>query len=268
MVSGTAEMHFHHVHFNTVDPEADMAFFEKFFDAKTETFCNDAAGLPATRATKTDRAWFLYTKVATPPDDRLNAYMEHIGWLNQMPEPEYQRQRELGIMFDEEGRAQCPEAASGMSSCALPGLGTPYYYYTEVPNGTRVEVALGPGPATSGFGHVHFVGGEDLTFFSKVSDGKNDAAMNNAIDGVNHINSLLDESILDGEMIMDSRDKPLGHLAYSTTDLEAAKTRIMSMGIEIAEDISMKAEYGFRSFFVRAPKGSWLEIVEDSRFQP
>lgn len=90
---------------------------------------------------------------------------------------------------------------------------------------------------------------------------------NRAIDQVNHINSLLDESILDDEMVVDSRDKPLGHLAYSTTDLELAKSRITSMGIGIAEDISMKDEYGFRSFFVRAPKGTWLEIVEDARFQ-
>jgi hypothetical protein len=265
-ISGTPEMHFHHVHFNTADPEADMAFFDKFFNAKAETFCSDATGKPTTRATRTERGWFLYQKVAMPPDDRMNTYMEHIGWINAMPEPEFQRQRSLGIMFDEEGRAQCPEAASGMAACALPGLGTPYYYYTEVPNGTRVEVALGPGPATSGFGHVHFVMGEDLDFFGKVSDGKNVGA-NRAIDDVNHINSLLDESILDDETVVDSRDKPLGHLAYSTTELEAARTRIMSMGIAIAEDISMKDEYGFRSFFVRAPKGTWLEIVEDTHFQ-
>jgi len=266
MVTGTPEMHFHHVHFNTANPEADMAFFEKFFNAKAETFCSDAAGMPATRATKTDRAWFLYTKVATPPDDKMNTYMEHIGWISSMPEMEFQRQRGLGITFDEAGRAQCPEAAMGMSSCVLPGLGTPYFYYTEVPNGTRVEVALGPGPATSGFGHVHFVMGEDLTFFSTVSDGQHMGA-NNAIDNVNHINSLLQETILDGEMVVDSRDKPLAHLAYSTTDLAAAKARIMSKGIQIAEDISMKEEYGFRSFFVRSPKGTWVEIVEDSRFQ-
>ena len=265
-VSGTPEMHFHHVHFNTADPEADMAFFEKFFNAKAETFCSDAGGKPAMRATRTERGWFLYNKVATPPDDRMNTYMEHIGWITAMPEPEYQRQRGLGIMFDEEGRAQCPEAAMGKSSCPLPGLGTPYYYYTEVPNGARVEVALGPGPATSGFGHVHFVIGEDLDFFNKVSDGKHVGA-NRAIDDVNHINSLLMEDILSSEMVVDSKDKPIGHLAYSTTDLAAAKTRIMSLGIEIAEDISMKDEYGFRSFFVRAPKGTWLEIVEDSRFQ-
>ena len=266
-VAGTPEMHFHHVHFNTADPEADIGFFEKFFNAKPETFCSDEAGKPVTRATKTERGWFLYNKVATPPDDRMNTYMEHIGWVQSMPGPEFERQRSLGIMFDEAGRAQCPEAAMGMGPCVLPGLGTPYYYYTEVPNGARVEVALGPGPATSGFGHVHFVIGEDLDFFNKVSDGKNVGA-NRAIDEVNHINSLLDESILAQEMVVDSRDKPIGHLAYSTTDLEAAKTRIMSMGITIAEDISVKEEYGFRSFFVRAPKGSWLEIVEDSRFQP
>jgi catechol 2,3-dioxygenase-like lactoylglutathione lyase family enzyme len=144
------------------------------------------------------------------------------------------------------------------------GLG-PYYFYVQAPSGARVEIAIGPGPATSGFGHVHFIQGDDLMFFETVSNGAYDGM---AIDMVNHINTSLTEDLLANESVVDTRGKPIDHIAYSTADLEAAKERIEGAGIEIAEDISMKPEYGFRSFFVRTEKGSWLEIVEDSPFAP
>jgi hypothetical protein len=262
-VSGTEEVHFHHVHFNTVDPEADLMFFEKFFDAPAVTFCNDESGSPRTRATRTERGWFLYTKVAEAPDPRLNTYLEHVGWVHPMPAQELMRQVELGISLYPEGRYQCPEAAMGVMACPVGPL-EEYFYYTQAPSGARVEVALGPGPAMMGFGHVHFIMGEDLMFFTTVSDGAFTAG---AIDDVNHINASLTEDLLATEMVVDTRGKPIDHIAYSTTDLEGAKSRIEEAGIAIAEDISWKPEYGFRSFFVRSPKGTWLEIVEDKRFE-
>lgn len=262
-VSGTAEMHFHHVHFNTVDPEQDLMFFEKFFGAPPVTFCQDAAGAKQTRATRTERGWFLYTQVDQAPDPALNTYLEHVGWVHPMPGEELMRHVDLGITLYPEGRFQCPEAASGVMACPVSTL-LNYFYYVQAPSGARVEVALGPGPAMSGFGHVHFIMGEDLTFFETVSDG---AFTEGAIDMVNHINAALTEDLLASEMVVDTRGKPIDHIAYSTTDLEAAKARIEAAGIAIGEDISFKDEYGFRSFFVRSPKGTWLELVEDSRFE-
>jgi len=262
-VSGTPEAHFHHVHFNTADPEQDLMFFEKFFDAPPVTFCEGAAGERTTRATRTERGWFLYTKVDEAPDPALNTYLEHVGWVHPMPAEELMRHVSLGITLYPEGRFQCPEAASGVMPCPVSTL-LNYFYYVQAPSGARVEVALGPGPAPSGFGHVHFIMGEDLTFFETVSDG---AFTGGAIDMVNHINASLTEDLLATETVVDTRGKPIDHIAYSTTDLEAAKARIEAAGIAIAEDISFKDEYGFRSFFVRTPKGTWLEMVEDSRFE-
>jgi catechol 2,3-dioxygenase-like lactoylglutathione lyase family enzyme len=226
-------------------------------------FCDDASGTTLTRATHTERGWFLYTKVDEAPDPRLNTYLEHVGWVHPMPAQELIRQVGLGITLYPEGRFQCPEAATGMMACPVGSL-EDYYYYTQAPSGARVEVALGPGPAMMGFGHVHFIMGEDLTFFATVSDG---AFMNGAIDMVNHIDLSLMEDLLATETVVDTRGKPIDHIAYSTTDLEAAKARIEAAGIAIAEDISFKREYGFRSFFVRTPKGTWLEMVEDKRFE-
>jgi hypothetical protein len=67
-------------------------------------------------------------------------------------------------------------------------------------------------------------------------------------------------------MITETRGKPIDHIGYSTTDLEGERQRIMDEGIRIEEDIAFKPELGFRSFFVKSPKGIWVELLEDTRF--
>lgn len=257
-VMGSAGVHFHHVHFNTTDPSADLAFYEKYFSAKAVEFCKDDAGA-VTKATKTERGWFLYTKVPVAPDPRLNTYLEHIGWIHQDPTSELKRLVAAGAPRYPVGRAQCQTAFDGTAPCAA------YWFYLQAPSGARVEVALGPGPATMGFGHLHMIGGVDYPFFEMVTGG---AFKNKVIDNVNHTDAALAESTLAMEMVVDTKGKPIDHVAYSTLDLEAEKERIEKAGIKIEEDISFKPEYGFRSFFVKSAKGIWIEMVEDAPFVP
>lgn len=260
-VEGPAGVYFHHIHYNTTDPEADLAFYEKHFDVPAIDFCTRPGGGAPTRATRTDRGYFLYTKVASPPDPTLNAYLEHVGWLHQDPAAELQRQVMLGAPLwpANPERGQCETAASGTQPC------NDYWFYMQAPSGARVEVALGPGPATTGFGHIHLIMGEDLTYFETITNGR---FANGAIDMVNLTDVLEDESYLDGEMVTDTRGKPIDHFAYSTANLEAERDRIKAAGIEITEDISFKPEYGFRSFFMKSSKGIWVEMVEDTAFAP
>lgn len=250
-------IHFHHVHFNTVDPSKDLEFYDKYFGATPEPFCMDKDKKTVTQATKTERGWFLYTRVDTPPDMKLNTYLEHIGWIHQDPAGELQRLVALGAPRYPVGRAQCDTAFEGTAPCL------DYWFYLVAPSGARVEVALGPGPATMGYGHVHLVMGEDYSFFEKVTNG---AMKDQVIDGVNHTDAALLESVLMGEMIVDTKGKPIDHIGYSTSNLEMERDRIKAAGIAIAEDISFKPEFGFRSFFVESPKGTWVELVEDSKF--
>ena len=259
-------MHFHHVHFNSPDPDAALDFFERFLGAPPVDFCSAQEGNGVTRATKTQRGYFLYTQVAQAPDPRLNTYLEHVGWIHPQPNEELARLVDLGVMLWPEGRAQCADAAMGVQACAPMAFPTlPYWFYLQAPSGARIEVALGPGPATEGFGHVHLIQGVDLTFFETVTGG---AYADGAIDMVNHTDVSLTEEVLAGEDVVDTRGRPIDHLGYSTTDLDAEKARIEAAGIEIAEDISFKPAFGFRSFFVRSPKGIWLEILEDTPFTP
>jgi hypothetical protein len=259
MVTGDATLHFHHVHFNTVHADQDLELFEKLFGTETIEWCKDKQTGAATWATKTDRGYFLYSEVAVAPDPTLNTYLEHVGWLHPNPNMELLRLVALDAPLYPAIRAQCPEAAMGQIACGFGG----YWFYLQAPSGARIEVALGPGPATSGFGHVHMIMGADLTWLETVTNG---AFRDGAIDMVNHTDVSLEESILANEMVVETRGKPIDHIAYSTTALEAERDRLLAAGIALAEDITYKPSFGFRSFFLKDVKGIWYEIVEDSAF--
>lgn len=62
--------------------------------------------------------------------------------------------------------------------------------------------------------------------------------------------------------------RSIEHLGYSTINLDTEKARILAAGLTLAEDISFKPEYGFRSFFVKSEKGVWIEMVEDTPLAP
>src|SRR5262249_3068636 len=156
-----------------------------------------------TQATLTDRGYFLYTRVATAPDPTLNTYLEHTGWIHPDPAAELQRLVNLGAPRFPVGRFQCESAFNGAAPCSN------YWLCLLAPTGARIDVALGPGPATMGFGHLHFIMGEDYSFYEKVSDG---AFRNKAIDMVNHTDASLQESVLASEMVVETRGKPIDHI--------------------------------------------------------
>jgi predicted enzyme related to lactoylglutathione lyase len=258
MVSGEARLHFHHVHFNSTAPAADIEFYVKYFDVKAIDFCMDGSGV-ATPAVQTDRGYLLFTTVAAAPDKGLNTYLEHVGWANQNPTTELRRQMMLGVQLWPPGDfRQCEEVAQGMSCQGI-------FYYVEPPNGARIEVSSTPGPSTSGFAHLH-LNGEFPDFYARVlGEALQTTSGTTNIDGVNLTN--INRQTVMPENAVDSKGKPIDHLGFSTGDIDGTLARIMGEGIEIAEPLSFKPEYGFRSFMVKSPEGVWLEIVEDSPFQ-
>jgi catechol 2,3-dioxygenase-like lactoylglutathione lyase family enzyme len=66
---------FHHLHLNSVDPEAAIAFYAEQFPATSRaTF----AGEPALRSP--NNVWILFTKVNTPPATQPATAFWHFGW--------------------------------------------------------------------------------------------------------------------------------------------------------------------------------------------
>lgn len=256
-----ARLHMHHIHFNTQDPAGSVAFVQKFFNATPFDYCKDAAGV-ATPAAKTDRAYFLYSKVSAAPSNmRLNR-LAHVGYIESDVAGELKRLLELEVPL------------ADTTVCATAAMGTPcntgpvQWFYVDMPESARFEIATGPGPATSGFGHIHLVA-PDYSFFQKVlGDALQDPNGNPHVDQVNMVASgrtgVLDNTIT----YEDTRGAAIDHVGFSTGDLEGTLERIEAAGVKIEEPISLKPEYGFRSFMVRSAEGIWLEILEGDGFKP
>src|ERR1700692_3541369 len=65
---------FHHLHLNSVDPDAAIDFYTKQFPSTTKT---TLAGFPAL---KTGNVYVLFTKVSTPPPTTPPTAIWHFGW--------------------------------------------------------------------------------------------------------------------------------------------------------------------------------------------
>jgi catechol 2,3-dioxygenase-like lactoylglutathione lyase family enzyme len=65
---------FHHLHLNSVDPDAAIDFYTKQFPSTSKT---TVAGFPAL---KTGKVYVLFTKVSVPPPTEPQTAIWHFGW--------------------------------------------------------------------------------------------------------------------------------------------------------------------------------------------
>jgi catechol 2,3-dioxygenase-like lactoylglutathione lyase family enzyme len=161
---------FHHLHLNSVDPDAAIAFYARHFSTSAATRWG---GLPALAAA--NDVLVLFTRVAAPPATSPQTAIWHFGW--HVPDTRasldtYQARRDLTLLplytTDEGGsvfvssdtwpstggtpgltKAQIAEArARGVQPTRTGGFG-----YMQGPDGALVEYA-GNHPAER-FNHVH-----------------------------------------------------------------------------------------------------------------
>ena len=66
---------FHHLHVNSINPEAAIAFYTRVFPS---TSASTFAGQPALRSP--NNVWILFTKVNTPPPTQPATAFWHFGW--------------------------------------------------------------------------------------------------------------------------------------------------------------------------------------------
>jgi catechol 2,3-dioxygenase-like lactoylglutathione lyase family enzyme len=137
--------HFHHVHFNSVDPQAAIAYYTKYFDAKPARFAGIAD------AVWTQKSWLLFTKVAAQPSTAHDTAIWHIGWGAPDPKTEFRRQTALGNEFYQ----PLTDISTGLG-------GRPdrfYYMYVQSPDGTWIELNTA---RTDNFGHLHLFSADPI----------------------------------------------------------------------------------------------------------
>src|SRR5580765_7679347 len=165
--SSTEQLHFHHVHLNSMNPAAAAEYYPKpFAKSATKTTFNGM------EAVKTGNIYILFTKVKTQPTNELTGPQTsvwHFGWNTPDSRKYNEMFRSMGLEI-----AQMWDAADGklvdMSSDTLPGLPTQEqilelrtkgvqparqggFGYLRGPDGAMIENAQAG--TTERFNHVH-----------------------------------------------------------------------------------------------------------------
>ena len=133
--------HFHHLHLNAADPQADIAFYTKHFDAEKGKFAG------AVDAVWAQKSWMLFTKVSAPPTSEITSTIWHFGWGAEDMPKEYQRQLDLGAKF-ETPITDISDIGGGT------GRGTFFYAYVQGPDNSLIELNTA---RHHHFGHLHLL---------------------------------------------------------------------------------------------------------------
>jgi hypothetical protein len=146
-------LHFHHIHLNSVDPEAAAAYYPKpFAKTATKTTFN---GQPAV---KTGNIYILFNKVATPPTNELTGPQTsvwHFGW-NTPNSREYNANfRKMGLTIAQMWNGNDDDSALVDLSGDVPtppggGFPTMEQVLELRAKGAKVDPAVTPG----GFGYL------------------------------------------------------------------------------------------------------------------
>ena len=250
-----ADFHFHHVHLNVTDPQATIAFYQKFFGANTVRYRGLSDGL------FTEKSFILLSKVDKPPRSNLGTSLWHIGWAGVDGQSEFAWRTKAGI---------------GVQTPITP-LGPDNYMYFWGPDREVIEVFTGS--RNHRFEHFHLLASDaDATarWFKKYFgfDWRSGVYGGNAI-LVDNVNIYILNRRRTGAPRPDAEPAALGapfpptegtaidHVAFSVTDLKSTFARMERAGATIVHRPAKNSEYGFTSFFVRGPDGLLIEIVEE-----
>jgi catechol 2,3-dioxygenase-like lactoylglutathione lyase family enzyme len=242
----------HHLHMNVSDIERTRKFYAETFGVLPVQY-NDK--MPALLL---ERAFLLMNKMdADKIRNHQTTGLTHGSWATIDGRQTFERLKSRGVEF----HTPVEELLPGST-----------YMYVYGPDREVVElVDILPGHR---FNHIHVVAQDAkhtaqwfhalLAFDKPVVSGpmRNE---NLSIDGVAFtvfpIGARFTPRENDGTL-RNTDGSHLDHVAFSFRDLPAAYKRIRKLGVEIVQPMKRDPDYGFRHFFVRAPNGVLVELVE------
>ena len=254
----------HHVHLNVRDVRETIAFYEKFFGAR-EVWLNDHES-----ALWADPILILLDEVGGDFPDTLEMGLEHVGLGVADPVKWFDDASREGLEIDTRNGA--PTAAVSMplpeqlSPFVDPGVDTFSYVYVRGPNRERIEVWSG----LDRFRHVHFMTrevDETVAWYAQllnatplVASASVTFGLGNGLSLAGGVQLFYASMPATGEFVP-TDDRPLGHIAFSVSDLDAMLARSEQLSIGVVTSVA-RTEHGFRSFFVRGPDRVLIEFVE------
>jgi catechol 2,3-dioxygenase-like lactoylglutathione lyase family enzyme len=263
---------FHHVHLNSVNPEAAIDFYATHFNATRDRFEGKAP------AVKAQGKWLLFNKVNQPPAWPIVSSLYHIGWGAPDMQATYKRLVDRGVRFE--------TPLTDISQVLEAPAGRGFFAYVDGPDRALIEIN---GARDDTFQHVHFLSGDPVTtgqwylkHFNAASTNPNpprEARTHNGLQIYPFMGADLDgirfywypkafgqgsypEAWKGRSEFAPSRGRVIDHIAFSIEGLDRALARLEADGVKVLLRPAATMDGLMRSAFVAAPDGVELEIVE------
>jgi catechol 2,3-dioxygenase-like lactoylglutathione lyase family enzyme len=256
---------FHHVHLNITDPSRTVAYYTRIHGAVRTKYRNKVDAL------FTERSFILWNLVKEQPPAAVKSGLWHIGWGGRDVPAEYEwfKKNKLAKIHTE-----------------LYPLNNIWVTYLSGPDDERIEVNT---MGHNRFGHVHLLAKDvnattawygkylglnirrpnvpkppDLQAVRAWSSGFRCDNVSFVVYGIPDYTPSPpwwpDEPLMEPTT---SKGRVIDHIAFSYRDIVPVYQRMKEQGASIVSAIAVDEHFGHRSFFVEAPDGVLIEIVED-----
>lgn len=270
--------HFHHIHLNSVNPEASLNFYSTRFNGHRAKLNGSVEGIWASRL------WLLFDKADRPAAHEIVSSLYHLGWGAPDGRVAYDRLVDLGVDFE-----------TPMSELSdLLGIGSPgngWYMYAEGPDRELIEINRAN---NYDFQHFHLLSedpvgaaewyAKEFGFPLRGSPSREARSHKGVqvaplvfmnVDGVlfgwfptGAARGLYAEAWKGRSGYASPRGRNLDHFALSVDNLNETLARLQRDGVRVVEQPSVKLGGTFRSAFIEAPDNVQLEIVEGHATRP
>jgi catechol 2,3-dioxygenase-like lactoylglutathione lyase family enzyme len=263
---------FHHVHLNSVNPDAAIDFYAAHFNATRDRF---QGKVPAVRAAG---KWLLFNKVSRAPAWPVVSSLYHIGWGAPDMKATYQRFIDQGVHFE--------TPLTDISQVLDAPAGRGFFAYVDGPDHALIEIN---GAMTDTFQHVHFLSADPVTtgqwylkHFNATSTNSTpsrEARTHNGLQIYPFMGADLDgirfywypkafgqgsypDAWKGRSQFASSRGRVIDHIAFGVGGLDRALAQLERDGVKVLQRPKLTMDGLIRSAFVAAPDGVELEIVE------
>ena len=271
---------YHHTRINTVDPVKSMQFYETVFNAQRIAYRGHS------NAVLVDRALILFNPVSLPPPWKLESSLYHIGWGCKDAVAEFQWLKKHNV------EVETPPRVIGQHNYLYAyGPSHEFFeFYSGIPQPRFAHVHLitndvaatatwymenlglrgpsklppkpGPPPDDFKLDRSNAVPALRYMWMTDVRTADDVRINIFGMPGNGSVNWWT-HSETPPESLAPSVGRALDHIAFSFRDIEPVRDRMQANGVEIVDDIKVRADFGFKSFFVLGPDQVTVEVVEE-----
>ncbi len=272
--------HFHHVHLNSIDPEAAIAYYTKHFASERAQFRGSAAdkGDAGVPAVWTQKSWLLFDKVKHAPPFEVVSSIYHMGWGSEDMKAEAPRQLDMGAVLETPLTDAVDIFGAGVRD-------RNFFMYVESPEHALIEVQSA---THHNFMHVHLLSEDPVAasewyekefgltrrgqpnrqtrVFAGIPTGPSASLIADNVTffwyPTAHARTIYPRAWDGRTQYASNRGRVIDHFALSVDRLDETMTRLKNDGVMVLGKPRKSLGGRIRSVFVKAPDRMEIELVE------